>query len=212
MPNLVYIDQGMRKIILLVTLLHLALAATGIAYISNWFRDDLLMHRSVFLVPIVISSVSVLIVAVFAFWQRSHFLTLGLVVIAAGSAAYIGNLHHDTYGSWFPTFAPAQVESSGVAILKTHGETLRYSLELHNTGEATHREILVVTRHGQDRRIVLPIFSDNQSGFVSPKTPQDWILLNSTGDADVFDVRTGRLLMVRKSFRVNLRTGEVTPK
>lgn len=202
----------MRKLILLVTLLHLALAATGIAYISNWFRDDLLLHRSVFLVPIVISSVSVLIVAAFGFWQRSHFLTFALVAISAGSAAYIGNLHHDTYGSWLPTFAPAQVESSGVALLKAHGETLRYHLELHNAGEATHREFLVVTRHGQDRRILLPLFDDTRSGFVSPKTPQDWIVMNATGDAEVFDVHTGRLLMVRKSFRVNLRTGQVTPK
>ena len=150
--------------------------------------------------------------AVFAFWQRSHFLTFALVAISAGSAAYIANLHHDTYGSWFPTFEPTQVESSGVAVLKAHGETLRYHLELHNAGEATHREILVVTRHGQDRRIPLPLFDDNSSGFVSAKTPQDWIVLNATGDAEVFDVRTGRMLMVRKSFRVNLRTGQVTPK
>ncbi|MDH5512579.1 MAG: hypothetical protein OEY27_05115, partial [Gammaproteobacteria bacterium] len=72
----------------------------------------------------------------------------------------------------------------------------------------THREYLVVSRGGKDRRIRLPLFDEARSGYVSAKTPNDWIVLHPTEDADVFRAETGRFLFVRKSFRVNLRTGE----
>jgi hypothetical protein len=48
-----------------------------------------------------------------------------------------------------------------------------------------------------------------RSGYVSAKTPSDWIVLQPTADADVVQAETGRFLFARKSFRVNLRTGEV---
>ncbi|MCR4346199.1 MAG: hypothetical protein NUV55_03180 [Sulfuricaulis sp.] len=73
-----------------------------------------------------------------------------------------------------------------------------------------HREYLIVTRGGQERRIRLPVFDDARSGYVSAKSPSDWIVLHPTADADVYRAETSRFLFVRKSFRVNLRTGEVT--
>jgi hypothetical protein len=53
------------------------------------------------------------------------------------------------------------------------------------------------------------LFDDARSGYVSAKTPNDWILLHPTEDKDIYRAETGRFLFVRKSFRVNLRTGEV---
>jgi hypothetical protein len=87
---------------------------------------------------------------------------------------------------------------------------LSYRLELHNPGTVAHREFLIVTRGGQERRIRLPVFDDARSGYVSAKAPSDWIVLHPTSDADVVQAETGRFLFARKSFRVNLRTGEVS--
>ena len=94
--------------------------------------------------------------------------------------------------------------------VNAHGQALSYRLELHNPGTVTHREYLVITRGGKDQRIRLPLFDEGRSGYVSPKTPSDWIVLHPTEDADIYHAETGRFLFVRKSFRVNLRTGEVT--
>ena len=65
-------------------------------------------------------------------------------------------------------------------------------------------------RGGQDRRIRLPLFDDARSGYVSAKTPNDWIVLHPTDDADIYRADTGRFLFVHKSFRVNVQTGKVT--
>ena len=117
--------------------------------------------------------------------------------------------HHDAYGEWLPTLASAEVETSGAARLNANSGDLLYRLELHNPGTVTHREYLVVTRGGQERRIRLPVFDDARSGYVSAKVPSDWIVLHPTEDTDVYRAETGQFLFVRKSFRVNLRTGEV---
>ena len=87
---------------------------------------------------------------------------------------------------------------------------LSYRLELHNPGTLTHREYLVVTRGGKERRIRLPLFDDARSGYVSAKTPNDWIVLHPTDDADIYRADTGRFLFVHKSFRINVQTGKVT--
>ena len=118
--------------------------------------------------------------------------------------------HHDAYGEWFPSLASAEVETSGTASLNANGQNISYRLELHNPGTVAHREYLVVTRGGQERRIRLPLFDDARSGYVSAKVPSDWIVLHPTEDADVYRAETGRFLFVWKSFRVNLRTGEVS--
>jgi hypothetical protein len=133
-----------------------------------------------------------------------------LVAIILGSGWYVGKTHHQAYGEWFPSsFTSAEVETSGTATLNANGQNLTYRLELHNPGTVTHREYLVFTRGGQERRIRLPVFDDARSGYVSAKTPNDWIVLHATGDPNVFRAETGRFLFARKSFRVNLRTGEV---
>ncbi len=46
--------------------------------------------------------------------------------------------------------------------------------------------------------------------LLGAKAPSDWIVLYPTADTDVVQAETGRFLFARKSFRVNLRTGEVT--
>jgi hypothetical protein len=103
----------------------------------------------------------------------------------------------------------ADTETSGTAVLNAHGQTIRYRLELHNPGTVAHREYLVVTRAGQERRIRLPVFGDARSGYVSAKNPNDWIVLRPTPDANVYTAETGHFLFVRKSFTVDLQTGKV---
>ena len=159
---------------------------------------------------LVLSVIAVLLVAVIAYWKDNEWLAVVLVAIILGSGWYVGKTHQKAYGEWFPSFESAEVETSGTANLVTNGHTLFYRLELHNPGTIAHREYLVVTRSGQERRIRLPLFDDARSGYVSAKTPSDWIVLHPTADANVYRAETGHFLFVRKSFRVNLRTGEVT--
>ena len=85
-----------------------------------------------------------------------------------------------------------------------------YRLELRNPGTIAHREYLIVTRGGKDLRIRLPLFDDARSGYVSAKTPNDWIVLHPTADVDVYRADIGRFLFVHKSFRVDLQTGKAT--
>lgn len=203
----------MRRFIAIVTLSYLAAVAGALAFLSHGFREDVSFESSIVIAPLVISGLVILIVAVFAFWQRSRSLTLVLVAIAIGSIIYIGNVHYDAFGAWFPPLATDSViESSGVATLSAHGNTVRYRLELHNTGNVNHREYLIVARGGKEQRIRLPLLDDTNSGYVSAKSPNDWIVLLPSDDADVYEARSGRLLLVRKAFRVNIRTGEVAAK
>jgi hypothetical protein len=203
----------MRKFIAIVTLLYLAAVAGALAFLSHGFSEDISFEGSVVIAPLAISGLVVLIVAVFAFWQRSRSLTTVLVAVAIGSIVYIGNVHHDAFGAWFPSLTPeTAIESSGVATLNAHGQTVRYRLELHNAGEVNHREFLFVARGGREQRIRLPLLDDAGSGFVSAKKPNDWIVLLPTNDADIYDAKSGRLMLAQKSFRVNVRTGQVTVK
>ncbi len=201
----------MRKFVVIITLLYTAAAVAALGIISNWFRDQLTLGESVIVTTLLLSLPAVLIVAVIAYWnEHNQWFTLVLVVVILGSSGYVIKTHHDAYGEWLPSLASAEVETSGTATLNTNGQNISYRLELHNPGTVAHREYLVVTRGGQERRIRLPVFDDTRSGYVSAKTPGDWIVLHPTADADVFRAETGRFLFVRKSFRVNLRTGEVT--
>jgi hypothetical protein len=143
-----------------------------------------------------------------AWWKYNEWLTLLLVAVILGAGGYVLKLHHDAYGEWLPTHVSADTETSGTAVLNAHGQTVRYRLELHNPGTVAHREYLVVTRAGQERRIRLPVFGDARSGYVSAKTPNDWIVLRPTPDANVYTAETGQFLFVRKSFQVNLQMGE----
>ena len=201
----------MKKFIVIITLLYTVAAVAALGFISNWFRDQLTLGESVIVTTLVLSLPAVLILAVIAYWnEHNQWFTLLLVVVILGSSAYVIKTHHDAYGEWLPSLASAEVETSGTATLNINGQNLTYRLELHNPGTIAHREFLVVTRGGQERRIRLPVFDDARSGYVSAKTPNDWIVLHPTADTDVVQAETGRFLFVRKSFRVNLRTGEVT--
>lgn len=201
----------MRKFIVIITVLYTLAALAALGIISNWFRDQLTLGESVIVTTLVLSLPTVLILAVIAYWnEHNQWFTLLLVVVILGSSGYVIKTHHDTYGEWLPSLASVEVETSGTATLNTNGRNLSYRLELHNPGSVAHREFLIVTRGGQERRIRLPVFDDARSGYVSAKTPGDWIVLHPTADADVVQAETGRFLFVRKSFRVNLRTGEVT--
>ena len=199
----------MKKLIVIITVLYTVAAVAALGFISNWFRDQLSLGESVIVTTLVLSLPTVLILAVIAYWnEHNQWLTLLLVVVILGSSGYVIKTHHDAYGEWLPSTANA--ETSGTATLNTNGQNLSYRLELHNPGSVAHREYLVVTRSGQERRIHLPVFDDTRSGYVSAKAPSDWIVLQSTTVADVVQAETGRFLFVRKSFRVNLQTGEVT--
>ena len=200
----------MRKFVVIVTLLYVAVVAATLGYLSDWFREGLALGESVIATALALSAVAAVIVAVIAYWKDNEWFAVVLVAIILGSGWYAGKTHHQAYGEWFPSFESKEVETSGSATLSANGQNLIYRLELHNPGTVTHREYLVVTRDGKDKRIRLPIFDDARSGYVSAKTPNDWIVLHPTADADVFRAETGRFLFVRKSFRVNLRTGEVT--
>ena len=200
----------MRKFVVIITLLYTVAAVTALGIISNWFRDQLTLGESVIVITLVLSLPTVLILAVIAYWKDNEWLAVVLVAIILGSGWYVAKTHHDAYGEWLPTVASAEIETSGDAALNSNGQNMLYRLELHNPGTVAHREYLVVTRGGQGRRIRLPVFDDKRSGYVSAKTPGDWIVLHPTEDTDVYRAETGRFLFVRKSFRVNLRTGEVT--
>jgi hypothetical protein len=201
----------MKKPIVIITVLYTVAAVAALGFISNWFRDQLTLGESVIVTTLVLSLPTVLILAVIAYWnEHNQWFTLILFVIILGSSGYVIKTHHDAYGEWLPSPASADVETSGTATLSTNGQNLSYRLELHNPGTIAHREYLIVTRSGQERRIRLPVFDDARSGSVSAKTPGDWIVLHPTADTDVVQAETGRFLFVRKSFRVNLRTGEAS--
>lgn len=200
----------MRKFIVIITLLYTAVAVAALGIISNWFREGIAFGESVIVTALLLSLPAVLLVAVIAWWKDNEWLAVVLVAIILGSGWYVAKTHHDAYGEWLPSLASAEVETSGNATLNTNGQNISYRLELHNPGTVAHREYLVVTRGGQERRIRLPVFDDTRSGYVSAKTPNDWIVLHPTEDVDLFRVETGRFLFVRKSFRVNLRTGKIT--
>ena len=201
----------MRKFIVIITVLYTVAAFAALGFISNWFRDQLTLGESVIVTTLVLSLPAVLILAVIAYWnEHNQWFTLILVVVILGSSGYVIKTHHDAYGEWLPSPASADAETSGTATLNINGQNLSYRLELHNPGTVAHREFLIVTRVDQERRIRLPVFDDARSGYVSAKAPSDWIVLQPTTGADVVQAETGRFLFVRKSFRVNLRTGEVT--
>ena len=158
---------------------------------------------------LVLSVIAALLVAVIAYRKDNEWLAVVLVAIILGSGWYVAKTHHAAYGEWLPSLASAEAETSGTATLNTNGQNFSYRLELHNPGTVAHREFLIVTRDGKERRIRVPVFDDARSGYVSAKAPGDWIVLHPTTDADVVRAETGRFLFVRKSFRVDLRTGEV---
>ena len=200
----------MRKFIVIVALLYTTVAVVVLGFVSNWLRDSLLLEGSVIVPTLTFSIPAVLIVAVMAYRRENEWLTLALVAIVLGSSAYVANAHRNTFGTWFPAFSTGTVASSGSAVLNAHGQPLQYRLELHNPGTLMHREYLVVKQGATDRRIRLPVFDDARSGYVSAKTPSDWIVLHPTSNPKVYRAEIGRFLFVRKSFQVNLQTGEVT--
>lgn len=200
----------MRKFIVIITLVYAVAAVAALGFISDWFREELLLGRSTIVTALLVSLPVVLLLAPVAWWRYSERLAFVLVAVILGSAGYALKTYHDAYGEWLPSSVSADTVTSGTASLKINGQTLTYRLELDNPGTVTHREYLVVTRGGQERRIRLPLFGDARSGYVSAKTPNDWIVLHPTADAGVFRAETGRFLFVRKSFRVNLQTGKAT--
>lgn len=200
----------MRKFIVIITLLYTVAAVSALGFISNWFREGLAFGESAIVTVLAASLPAVLLIAVFAWRQYNEWLTLLLVAVILGAGGYALKLHHDAYGEWLPTQLSADTESSGTAVLNVHGQTIRYHLELHNPGTVSHREYLVVTRAGRDQRIRLPLFGDARSGYVSAKTPGDWIVLRPTADANVYTAESGQFLFLRKSFTIDLQTGKVT--
>ena len=198
----------MRKFIVTITLLYTVAAVAALGFISNWFREGLTLGESVIVTTLVISVPAALLIAILAWWKYNELLTLLLVAIILGSGGYALKRHHDAYGEWLPTNVSADTETSGTAVLNAHGQTIRYRLELRNPGTVSHREYLVVMRDGREQRIRLSVFGDARSGYVSAKSPADWIVLRPTADTDVYTAETGGFLFVRKSFRINLQTGK----
>jgi hypothetical protein len=200
----------MRKFIVNVTLLYTVAAVAALGFISNWFREGLTLGESAIVTTLVVSVPAALLIAIMAWWKYNEWLTLLLVAVILGAGGYALKLHHDAYGEWLPSLTSAEVETSGTAVLNAHGRTIRYRLELHNPGTVAHREYLIVTRDGQEQRVRLPLFGDARSGYVSAKSPADWIVLRPTPDANVYTAETGRFLFVRKSITIDLQSGKVT--
>lgn len=200
----------MRKFIAVATLLYVAAAAAALGYLSDWFREELVLGESAIVTTLAASLPAVVLIAVAAWWKDSEWLTWLLVAVMLGALGYALKLHRDAYGEWLPRLVTAEVETSGTAVLHAHGLTLRYRLELHNPGTVAHREYLIVARDGKEQRFRLPLFGDARSGYISPKVPADWIVLHPTADAEVYTAQTGDFLLVRKSFRINLQTGKIT--
>ncbi|MEK6551802.1 MAG: hypothetical protein AABZ50_09250 [Pseudomonadota bacterium] len=200
----------MRKLIVTVTLLYLTLALAGLWLLSGGFRDVAFLTGSAIGITLVAGIPAALIVAIVAYRQYNEWLVLVLLAIVIGSLGFVAKKHHDAFGSWLPSLPAGEVVSSGDATLSAHGGTVRYRLELHDAGGVSHREYLVVSRGGKERKIRLPLFDEARSGYIGPKTPADWIVLKATDHADVYRVETGRFLLTKKSFRVNLKSGEVT--
>jgi hypothetical protein len=200
-----------RQFIVIVTLVYTAAAVAALGFLSDGFRAGLMLGGSAIVTTLVASLPAVVLLAVIAYWKfYDQRLALLLVAVILGSAGYVAKTYHDAYDEWLPSSVSAETATSGNAVLRANGRTLTYRLELDNPGTVTHREYLVVTRDGRDRRIRLPLFDDARSGYVSAKTPGDWIALHPTADTDVYRADTGRFLFVHKSFRVDLRTGEAT--
>jgi hypothetical protein len=200
-----------RKFIVIVTLVYTVAAVAALGFISDWFREQLMLGKSTIVTTLVASLPAVLLLAFIAYWKfYDQRLAVLLVAVMLGSGGFVAKTYHDAYGEWLPSPTAADVENSGTAKLIVNGQTLSYRLELHNPGTLTHREYLVVSRGGHERRIRLPLFDDARSGYVSAKTPSDWIVLHPTDDADIYRADTGRFLFVHKSFRVNVQTGKVT--
>lgn len=200
----------MRKFIATITLLYTAAAVAALGFISDWFRETLAFGGSAIVTTLAISIPVALLLAILAWWKDNEWLAVLLAAVILGAGGYVLKLHHDAYGEWLPAFTSGEIETSGAATLNAHGRTLRYRLELHAPGSVTHREYLVVAGNGREQRIRLPLFGDARSGYVSAKTPADWIVLRPTPDANVYTAETGPFLFVRKSFTVDLRAGKVT--
>ena len=200
----------MRKFVVIITLLYTAAVVAALGFLSDWFHEGFALGESVIVTTLLLSLPAALLVAVIAWWKDNEWLAVVLVAIILGSGWYVAKTHHNAYGEWLPLLASSEVETSGTATLNANGQNISFRLELHNPGTVTHREYLVVTRGGKDQRIRLPLFGETRSGYVSAKAPSDWIVLHPTEDADVYRAETGRFLFVRKSFRVNLQTGEAT--
>ncbi len=200
----------MRKLIVAVTLLYVAVALAGLWLISNGFQDVAFLTGSTIAITMAAGIPAALIVAIVAYRQYNEWLVLVLLAIVIGSLGFVAKKHHDAFGSWLPSLPAGEAVSSGDATLNAHVGTVRYRLELHDAGGVSHREYLVVSRGGKERKIRLPLFDEARSGYIAPKTPADWIVLKATDHADVYRVETGRFLLTQKSFRVNLKSGEVT--
>ena len=208
---MVQIVFPVRKRIVLISLLYIVAAGAMLGLLSDWFREDLVLAGPMIKISLVASLPLILTVAAIAFWRHyDHRLTLLLIAIVLGAVGYVVWTHHEAFGTWVPPLPIVEVETSGTAVLNAHGETIRYRLELHDAGTVWHREYLIMRRGGNDTRIRLPVFGDERSGHVSAQTPNDWIVLHPTADPNVYRAETGRLLLVQKSFRVDLRTAEVT--
>jgi len=201
----------MRRLIVLVTVVYVALALAALGYLSNGFREIAFLAASPMALALAAGVLPALGIAVIAWLRLNEWLVLVLIAIVAASVGMAVKFHHDAYGEWLPSVTSGEVVSSGDATLQANGQTLRYRLELHNPASVGHREYLVVSTDGKEKRIRLPLFGEAKSGYIGPKTPADWIVLKPTETRGVVEAETGRLLLVQKRFRVNLATGEVAP-
>ncbi|HEX7708372.1 MAG TPA: hypothetical protein VF701_18060 [Thermoanaerobaculia bacterium] len=185
----------------------LAIIWTGL--LTNWFRYFPSLEGTIALAPIVVATpLALLFLGVAASTRRRWGLVVGIGVFALGALAAL-MAHREAFGGYLPGFSKDHVESSGTAELKTSDGTVRYWLELHNPFARSHREVLVVQRGSDTHRFELPIFDEESDGFGGALEPEDWVVMSSTPDKQIFSVSIGKNLLVSKTFRVNLATGEV---
>jgi hypothetical protein len=200
----------MRKFVLILSVLYLVAVVAAFGYLSDWLNYPRALQESFVVIPLAVGAAAVLVVLVLAIGRPDILWDMLLLAAVLGSVGYVANENHNLYGSWWPDVVPMRTESSGEGTLRAHGEDISYRLELHHPGSLAHREYLVLRRAGREQRLRLPLFRDTRSGYVSAKQPSDWIVLRAGKEAEVFELETGRLLLVSMRLQVNLASGEVS--
>jgi len=183
--------------------------------LTNWFRYSPSLQDALVLKPLVVISLVVVAVHLIAVFFRKGSLLIRMAPLTATLVA-MGILSFFMYtvqGRFLPSWQTAHLERNGFQYLKSEGGEISYYLELKNPFANSHREHLVITRHGREIRIRLPLFGEPKGGYPSPNRPADWCTLEKTEDPDIYLLHTAPALR-KASFQINLaeqKAKEVKP-
>jgi hypothetical protein len=201
----------MRRALISTFVILLAVTGAFAGALSNWFRYRLSLEATVTIVPLVAACIVLLVIIAVARRQATARAVGSAVAIAVAGMILAVVAHHQAFETWLPALSREHVESSGTAVLRAHGEDVSYRLELHNPFAASHSEVLVITRGNEVHRIPVRVFEGAVGGYVSPATPNDWIILEPTSNLDVYEFKTTSYLGAPRVFRLDLRRNDALP-